>query len=106
MKKRIEIIKKSMRKTEEKEEIQVVIKSVNDSVHEIEHTDSVICLTMDENDTGIKTIVAGSFSIKTMLEYVEAIDTVKKELLKRAVSQIDPALGSLMDILGGKEDFY
>lgn len=103
MKKRIEIIENSMRKTKEKEEIQVVIKSADGSVHEIENTDSVICLTMNESDTRIKTLVAGSFSIKTMLEYVEAIDTVKKELLKRAASQIDPALGSIIDILGGKD---
>lgn len=103
MKKRIEIIKNSMRKTKEKEEIQVAIKSAGGSVHEVENTESVICLTMDERNTKIKTLVAGSFSIKTIVSFVEALDTVKEQLLEKAASLIGLDIENLINILGGKD---
>ncbi len=103
MKKRIEIIEDSVRRTKEKETLQVIVKSSNGRVHEMENAESTICLTLHENEKRIQTIIAGEFSIKTMLEFAEALDAAKEQLLKRAASSIDLDIENLINILGGKD---
>lgn len=100
MRKKIEIIEDSMRKSKEKETMQVIVKSTNGRVHEVENTETVICLTLQKDEESIKTIIAGNFSIKTMLEFVEALDAAKEQLLNKVVSQIN--MENLINILGGK----
>lgn len=103
MRKRIEIIEDSMRKSKEKETMQVIVKSTNGRVHEVENTETVICLTLQKDEQRIKTIIAGNFSIKTMLEFTETLDAAKEQILKKIASSIDINIESLINILGGKD---
>ena len=103
MKKKIEIVEDSMKKSNEKEIIDIVIKSKTSNICEIEKSKTVICMSRSDADDRIKTIIAGQFSIKTMLEFAEALDTAKEQLLKKAASAIDLSLDNLIDILGGEE---
>lgn len=103
MKKRIEIIDDSVITTKEKETLKVIVKSSNGRVHEMENTESTICLTLHEDEKRIQTIIAGNFSIKTMLEFAEALDAAKEQLLKKAANSIDINIENLINILGGKD---
>lgn len=103
MRKRIEIVEDSMRKSKEKEAMQVIVKSTNGRVHEVENTETVICLTLQKDEQRIKTIIAGNFSIKTMLEFTEALDAAKEQILKKIASSIDINIENLINILGGKD---
>lgn len=103
MRKRIEIVEDSMRKSKEKEAMQVIVKSTNGRVHEVENTETVICLTLQKDEQRIKTIIAGNFSIKTMLEFTEALDVAKEQILKKIASSIDINIENLINILGGKD---
>lgn len=103
MRKRIEIVEDSMRKSKEKEAMQVIVKSTNGRVHEVENTETVICLTLQKDEQRIKTIIDGNFSIKTMLEFTEALDAAKEQILKKIASSIDINIENLINILGGKD---
>lgn len=103
MRKRIEIVEDSMRKSKEKETMQVIVKSTNGRVHEVENTETVICLTLQKDEERIKTIIAGNFSIKTTLEFTEALDAAKEQILKKIASSIDINIENLINILGGKD---
>lgn len=65
-------------------------------------TKALICIT-DDNE-GVNVQCCGSFSPKTIMSFIEGLDSIKKELVKTGMKQVGEGLKEAIDKLVDEED--
>lgn len=103
-KSRIEVVKDEEKKTKSKEVITIDIRSKHGDVDEHHQNESVVCLTIDKSKKAMKCIIAGSFSPGELMAYLNGIDTVKKELLKKVAGMLSEGLDDIIRDMEEEEE--
>ncbi len=101
MKSEVKVVRdESMKATgSEKEIVTIDIKCEQGKVDEHKQRKSVVCITFDEEEKGMEFIVAGSFSPMRLMAYIEALDSFKRQLIKKVARTLSDGLGDIIKSL-------
>lgn len=105
-KSKVEIVRdETIKATEGDDEVvKIDIKCEKGKMEEHKERKSIICLTFDKEGKGIESIVAGSFSPKELMQYIDGLDTLKNQMIKNLAGMMSEGLDQIIKTIEQEED--
>lgn len=95
---KVEIIRdETIQATGDDQEIVTIdIKCEKGDVDEHKQRKSIVCLTLSEDEKGLEGIVAGQFSPNNLMAYINGLDSLKTQMLKKLAGMMHDGLGNII----------